>query len=255
VIGGQGKNEHTSYAGQFFGAPILFGVPSATPTPTNTRTPTRTPQPTRTPPTTLPTGGPTFTPQATGSGPTPTPSRTFVPIQIPPTFPPFYITATMNVPGTPSGPPGGTVTPNPSASGTPEGTATGVPAMTGTPVSMPGEFGDVLGLGGGVLAGVNNLFQLGSSWLGGLGASFNGIVSGWYNAVPRAPAGTPLCSTRPLDYEFCAILYVLRYTIFSGPVGSLIMPLATVVFDLFIVFMFIRIARAILARIGRITEV
>jgi hypothetical protein len=252
VIGGQGKNEHTSYAGQFFGAPILFGVPSATPTPTSTRTPTRTPQATTTP-TTLPTGGPTFTPNP--GVPTLTPSRTFVPIQIPPTFPPVYITATYPG-GTPAGTPAGTPSPNPSATaGTPVGTATGFPAMTGTPVSLPGEFGDVIGLGGGVLAGINNIFSIGSTWLGGLSASFNGVVSGWYNATPRAPAGTPLCSSRPLDYEFCAILYVLRYTVFSGPVGSLIMPLATVVFDLFIVFMFIRIARAILARISKITEV
>ena len=37
--------------------------------------------------------------------------------------------------------------------------------------------------------------------------------------------------------------------------GSVIMPLATVVFDLFIVFLFIRMARAILARLSKITEV
>ena len=70
-----------------------------------------------------------------------------------------------------------------------------------------------------------------------------------------APPGVPLCASQPRSSEFCAILYIIRYTILSGPVGSLIMPLATIVFDLFIVFLFIRMARAILARLSKVTDV
>lgn len=155
---------------------------------------------------------------------------------------------TYQVFGTPYGTPGQYGTP----AGTPDGTpGTGTP----TPGDIPGEYGDIADLGGNILGVGGNLFGLGRNWLGDLSARVSGIVGAWNTAPVTAPPGVPLCTTQPQLNEFCAILYFLRFTIFSGPIGSLIMPLATIVFDLFIVFLFIRMLRAILARLSKVTEV
>jgi hypothetical protein len=116
----------------------------------------------------------------------------------------------------------------------------------------PGLGGDISDLANNVFGVIGNVGNTAGSWLGNLTLSFDRVINAWYAAPPQAPPGVPLCSTQPRSNQFCAILYIIRYTLLSGPVGSLIMPLATVVFDLFIVFMFIRFVRAILARLGRV---
>jgi hypothetical protein len=180
-----------------------------------------------------------------------------------------YLTATgtAQVLGTPNptwtpmvyatGTPVNTVTPGPSPTG---GALTPSPASPGTmtpaaTVPPAGEYGDIAEMGGNILGVGNNLFNLGRTWLEEFGARVNGIITAWNTAPVTAPPGVPLCTTQPQLNQFCAILYFLRFTIFSGPIGSLIMPLATIVFDLFIVFLFIRMLRAILARLSKVTEV
>jgi hypothetical protein len=249
---------------------VLQGWPTPTPTPTPTVAFTATRTPTRTP-------GPTFTPNGSATAtrtPTRTPYSVIIPTNPPGNMTPLptvynYMTATgtAQIIGTPNptwtpmvyatGTPVNTVTPGPSPTG---GALTPSPASPGTmtpaaTVPPAGEYGDIAEMGGNILGVGNNLFNLGRTWLEEFGARVNGIITAWNTATVTAPPGVPLCTTQPQLNQFCAILYFLRFTIFSGPIGSLIMPLATIVFDLFIVFLFIRMLRAILARLSKVTEV
>ena len=192
---------------------------------------------------------------------TPTASATFqvqAPVSTVVPLPTIYNwltpSGTYQVLGTPYGTPGQYGTPAGTPGGTP-GTGTPTPAGSGTPGDVPGEYGDIAELGGNILGVGGNLFSIGRNWLGELSARVTGIIGAWNSAPVTAPPGVPLCTTQPELNQFCAILYFLRFTIFSGPIGSLIMPLATIVFDLFIVFLFIRMLRAILARLSKVTEV
>lgn len=173
---------------------------------------------------------------------------------------------TYSVIGTPGGGGFGTPTPVvPTSTGTPGATSTPYTTTptpmvtgTGTPVGiepMPSDLNNVTGMGEDVFGLVNGLLVKGRDWLAELLSRTTGIYNMWRTAPVTAPPGVPLCATQPTQNEFCAILYIIRYTILSGPVGSLIMPLATIVFDLFIVFLFIRMARAILARLSKVTDV
>lgn len=180
-------------------------------------------------------------------------------------------TGTVNHIGTPWGTPAGTPGGTP-GTGTPGGTPDGTPG-TGTPWGTPGpgtpdpnstpvfgdggftgDMGQINQLGGDLFGTFNNLFGLGGNWLNLLSGRISGIIGAWNTAPATAPPGVPLCQTNPTHNELCAIFYIIRYTILSGPAGGIIMPLATVVLDLFIVFMFIRMLRAILSRIARIVE-
>lgn len=157
--------------------------------------------------------------------------------------------------GTPWGTPGGT----PAPGSTPGGSTTPQPTTTSTPEvndMIPGESGaeGAANFGGNLFGTVNNLFGLGGNWLDILSNRITGIAGAWNSAPVTAPPGVPLCKTNPQSNQVCAIFYFLRYSILSGPTGSLIMPLATVVFDLFVVFMFIRMVRAILARVSKVSE-
>jgi hypothetical protein len=136
--------------------------------------------------------------------------------------------------------------------GTPQGTPQGTPGPGGQGTPIPGEYGDITGIGNNVFGSLNNALGIGTGWLNNLSARFSSVINAWYTASPQALPGVPLCSSQPQSNEFCAILYIIRYTILSGSVGSLIMPLVTIVIDLFIVFMFIRLMRAILARLAKL---
>lgn len=244
TIRGTGTNPFTGHACEA----------TNTPSPTRTITPTRTPSLTRTP---RP-GGNTFTPNPSSTGTitaTASATRTNIPVFPPITIPPVYYTATSGTEGpTSTATSGDTPTPDLTATA-----GTGTPTLTPLPTSnvtpIPGEVGDVGALGGGIFATVNNLFNIGIGWIRDMSGALTRVTDAWYLAPATAPPGVPLCKTQPLAYEFCAILYILRWTMFSGTIGSLIMPLATIVFDLFIIFIFIRIARAILARLAKVTEI
>jgi hypothetical protein len=152
--------------------------------------------------------------------------------------------------GTPYGTPGVHGTP----AGTP-GTGTPTPAANGTPGDIAGDYGEMLSLGGDINQVVGNLFGIGRLYLSTMSERVNGIIGAWNTAPVTAPPGVPLCATNPTQNEVCAIFYIIRYTVLSGPAGTIIMPLATVIVDLAIVFLFIRLLRAVLARLSKVTEV
>jgi hypothetical protein len=243
--------------------PYMTPTPSVTPTvgpsATTAATMTRTPRPTWTP---------RFTPTGTRN-----PTRTPIPVYVPPspTYSPPTLVPTATVIPPPSVTPGPTNTSGPTS--TPDGTATVAATSTGTgtpdpsqtpigegtdgppgdvPGDVIGDVGDITGIAGNLFAALANLFNVATTWIGNLSDSVGRVTDAWFNTAPVAPPGAPQCKTNPLQSDLCAIWYILQYTLFSGQVGSLIIPVATAVVDLYILFLFIKFARAILARIGEV---
>lgn len=159
-----------------------------------------------------------------------------------------------------------TVTANHNATGTATIIATGTPGLPSTlewnmtPINAgtqsPASSGnntdvDVGQLGGSLIATIGNLFNSAMSWLGSLGRA-GAIFYAWNNTAAVAPPGLPLCVTAPQSSELCAIWYILQYTVLAGPVGSLLIPAATAVVNMFCILSFIRFARALLARVMKV---
>lgn len=211
--------------------------PPPTPWPNCTPTPTMSPTPTPTPLTPIPTS-------------TLRPTPTAFPVIIPPGVSTPYPTYTPYPTLDPT-----RLTPPPGPTPLPSATA-GIPVISGPGTGgsglSPGDFGGVTGLGEAVMGFATNLWTRSTIWAGQLGTTTTRVLGGWGNAVPAAPPAMPRCRTNPLANELCAIWYILQYTVFSGPIGGLIIPLATLVVDLFALFIFIRLARAIVARLGEV---
>lgn len=250
--------------------PIDLGPENCDITPTPTPTITSTPAPTNTgAPTMTRTPRATWTPRATVTG-TRLPTRTPYPVNPPPTstfIPPTLVPTTTSIPpatidATPTfitatpGPTstGDTATPGPTTTGTAVGgTTTPIPG-TGTPGPVPGEgdIGDITGIAGNLIAALSNLWNTAIGWTGQLSDRLGSITDAWFNTAPTPPPGAPQCRTNPLEHDVCAIWYILTYTFFAGNMGSLIIPVATGVVDLFLLFVFIKFVRAIIARIGEV---
>lgn len=249
----------------FADLPFPMPTPTDTPTATITRTPTRTPNPNATAtliPRTLSTPF-TATPIFTAS-----PTRAAI-YTLPPlaTLPP-PATSWATVTAAP------TYTPNASLTYEFNGTltatygGTGTPAATGTaynipwPTTFPGSDGSggdggqggIAGYGNGLLGFASNAMQQGLAWLGELRLWVGNAISGYQTAEPLPLPGLPQCSTDRLASELCAIYYILTYTLFSGTLGALIVPIGVIDIDIVIVYTFIKLARAILARLAEILK-
>jgi hypothetical protein len=244
-----------------------IALPTPTPTATGgTATPTDTPSPTYTPSRTRtpnPFATPTLTPYnahvTPGTpAPSPTPTNTRLPINVPPTYtaPPL---GTLP-------PPPPTATPFPTLTYT-ASTTPMMLATTGTPViitvvpnetsvPLPGDDhpGGLGGLGGALLSLVTNAWQQSIRYLREMSGRATGIVDAWRVAATRAIPGMPQCASNRLASELCAIYYILTYTLFSGTLGSLILPAALLVIDLRIVLKFVMLVRAILTRLAKIQK-
>lgn len=242
-------------------------------TASRTRLPTRTLGPGETP-------APTLTPFAISSpwtaSPSQPPSRTSVPIVVPYTPPPLSTLppAFTNTPfGTPYGTPAtGTMTPE-------EGTGTAIPG-TGTPTTatpdgsitpifvpwnpdddLPYSPGDdetssgIVGIGGGLISFGSNFMQRSIGYLREVIGQFTNIITAWRTTPPMPIPQAWDCVDQSLASEVCAIFYILRYTIFGGTLGQINLAVALVITDLWIIFNFIRLGRAILARAAEILKV
>ncbi len=223
-------------------APVT-AIPSATLTPISpTATPSRIPPVTNTPlvgVTLLPSSTPyipaTFPPldyiESITPPPPPPPTNTRLPIIIPPTYTPL-VTATT---GTPI-----------------------VATPTITPTSEYYEPGDVeTGIGamfGAIISEITNILNQSRDYMDQMGGAASEIMSSWANTAPRALPGLPMCETNPLDYEVCAIYYILRNTIFSGAIGSIILSFAQMIMYIWVTLAFISLARAIIARLANVTK-
>lgn len=104
------------------------------------------------------------------------------------------------------------------------------------------------GLGNAVLGLGSNLWQKVTGWIGNMTGALTRVIDAWGSATPTPLPMMPQCRTDPIANELCAIWYILTFTIFSGTLGSLIVPMAVLVIDLFFLFIFIRMARAIIAQ-------
>lgn len=217
--------------------PVIYGIPPSTPTPTPTPWPECSPTPTNTPVTPT-TPGPTPTPYTLTPTPSPWPTPTPFPVVIPTAVP-------TRTPPPPTAVPPPTATLHPSV--TPTGTVGPfVPAPGG--VSGDGGNGGLRGLGNAVLGLGSNLWQKVTGWIGNMTGALTRVIDAWGSATPTPLPMMPQCRTDPIANELCAIWYILTFTVFSGTLGSLIMPMAVLVIDLFFLFIFIRMARAIIAQ-------
>lgn len=102
---------------------------------------------------------------------------------------------------------------------------------------------------------VTNFFQSATIWMTSAGDLVNTTITSWYTTPAIAPPGVPQCRSNPMSSELCAIYYILRYSLLSGTVGSLIVPVAVVDVALFALLTFIRLVRAILARLAEVVKV
>lgn len=229
-------------------------APTATPSHTPTASDTYTPYPTRTPvPNTTATASLTPLPFASPSTntPLPPPTSTRIPIYVMPTFtaPPL-----ITLPP----PPTWTQSITPSHSPTP-----GTPFATPPPYVPfePGGSGlndTVEGIGAltsSIAAIVTNVMQQTFGYLTQVSVTLRGVIDGWYGSRPIAIPGLPMCITNPYVNQVCAIWYIMRWTIFGDPLGGIISIAMLAVIDLFIVFSFIKMGRAILARAAEIIKI
>lgn len=218
--------------------------PSPTPWPNCTPTPTITP-------TTSPTPRPTNTPFPNTLTPVPsrTPSPTPFPI-VPPTLIPTVTPGPTSTPRPPNTPRPATATLHPSV--TPTGTV--------GPFEPPGSgdgweggeggagVGGLRGLGNSLTALGSNVWQRTTGWVNSVSSTIGSISEAWSTSVPTPLPLLPQCKTDPLANELCAIWYILSFTVLTGTVGGLIIPFAVIVVDLFYLFWFVRLARAILSQ-------
>lgn len=226
-------------------------TPSLSPAPTLTSTPT----PSRTPVTLTPTISPTPTRTL---APVIVPSQTPPPATSPPTL--VYPSLTPNpgvtntpVPNTPApGTPSWTGTPNMTATSLAQGTP--FPGAGVNPGDGAGLIGDIGGLGTGMIGAGSNIMSRATGWMNSVTGTFTNVVNGYFYAIPQAPPSVPRCATQPLESELCAIYFFLTHTVLSGTVGSVIIPLATIVVTLVVLLAFIRLARAILGRAMEATK-
>lgn len=124
-----------------------------------------------------------------------------------------------------------------------------------------GNFFEVLkyiienGIGGFILQITTTLEQL-ASWVGMVGSivvanaetakaymgvfqyQMDAIVNNWNNAPYTPPPGLPDCISAPLEYEICAVWWVMENTFFYGTVGQILVPIVCVFIDILIVFYF-----------------
>lgn len=77
-----------------------------------------------------------------------------------------------------------------------------------------------------------------------------GIVVAYQAADPEPIPGLPHCATVRFGSELCAIYYILTWTVLSGTIGQLIITVAVIDVDILILFTFVRLVRALLARLA-----
>lgn len=122
-------------------------------------------------------------------------------------------------------------TPNPSV--TPNSTPRG-----GDAASDAGNGMDVLQRVG---DGIGNLV---GGWSDGAGDIISNLIGDFEGAVPEPVPGLPLCMSNPTAYDWCAIIYIIEFTILApGTPGELIIPILQI---MFYIYAFIYLARAIL---------
>lgn len=86
------------------------------------------------------------------------------------------------------------------------------------------------------------------NWLGGLVSI---IVNAWNNATPQPIPGLPNCRGDPKSNMFCAALWVMENTIFSGPIGVLILPIILGIASIHLILWVIADVKKMLMEFGK----
>lgn len=144
---------------------------------------------------------------------------------------------------------------------------TGTPFITTSPIFVPFDPdapynpGDddtssgIVGIGGGLVAFGRNFMQRSVGYLREVIGQFTNVITAWRDTPPTPVPQAWDCINHGMASEVCAIFYILRYTIFGGVLGQINLAVALVIVDLWIIFNFIRLGRAILARAAEILKV
>lgn len=122
-------------------------------------------------------------------------------------------------------------------------------------VDIGGGVSDLLSTGQNAVTFGENLIGQAGGYLNTLTTAANLIGSGWNNAVPTELPGLPKCSTQRFASELCAIYYILTFTVFAGPIGSLIIPIATFAVFFWIFLAFVKLVVNILETLAKLQRV
>ncbi len=151
----------------------------------------------------------------------------------------------------------GSPTETPVLTRTPLATGTARP-ITRTPVSLatrivtatPGGTPTGLASGAAVDAGQvgNNLQDVGnalgqqiSGYINDANALLGGVFGDFNNAAPSPIPGLPLCLSNPTAHDWCAIIYIIEYTILAdGTPGQLIVPILQIFVYIYLLIYFVR---------------
>lgn len=127
--------------------------------------------------------------------------------------------------------------------------------MTGIETPNPGgEAGSLFGIIAPLLNFSANVFDLVTVYTGQFSEIANDFVTSYLTAQPQAIPGLPRCKTRPLESQVCAIWYILQHTLFSGAVGSVLIPGGQILIYMVVISRGISLIRAIIVRLGRIRD-
>jgi len=77
------------------------------------------------------------------------------------------------------------------------------------------------------------------------------LFSMWNDATPQKPPGLPDCANDPLNYDICAVWYILEFTFFAG-IGAFIIPALNVYLVLLIILYFLE---TVVERMQKIWEI
>ena len=105
------------------------------------------------------------------------------------------------------------------------------------------------------IAVLGYMAQLGWGWIVQVTSAGTVILTAWFSTPPTPIPGLPQCVSHPLDYDICAIYYILRYTIFAGVIGALIIPLVVLHVDVSTIFYFIRTVIRFIRDFGNIIRI
>lgn len=123
-------------------------------------------------------------------------------------------------------------------------------------IGVIGLLGQLLDIGRLLIQIIVRLIELLMSWIIDAVTRVGLILNGFFTAPALPIPGMPLCATDPIGSDVCAIYYILDYTLLAqGTPGQYIIPLVTIVINLFIILFFVRFVLRLIRRGESVTNV
>lgn len=103
---------------------------------------------------------------------------------------------------------------------------------------------------------VIRLVEMLIEWLSQASARVGSLLTAFYT-VPLTPIpGLPLCVSAPIASDYCAIWYILEYTLFAtGTPGALIIPFLSIDAGIWMIMYFVRFVLKLVRKGERVTSV